>query len=141
MTKFFSIVLFAVYSFAIIGININKHYCHGELVDVAINMPTDNCLCAVSANEHDCCPILHTMEESVGCCMVESQFLKVDSDQYFQFLSSEDLLPLLAFAFIVFNDSYLFADNFFSCNSCNLGFYPPPKEPLWLVYSFFTFYG
>lgn len=129
MKQFLSIVTTVIYLVLSTGLQVNAHYCHGELESVKVLVQSDPCCCG----EGD-------MQSS--CCSNENISFQADIDNH---VTTDNRISL---------DQYeLYADIQYSIfdirtetgenQTINYDCEVPPilKQPLWLLNCTFTFYG
>lgn len=114
LANIFVLILFVV---STTGFTISKHYCHGNLVSVAINAEAESC-CGSSNN---------------GCCENENEFYQLNDD--FTASQNSTIDESLSFELISYNiDNELIIEVAEKTNFTNTANGPPFKDRQFLYY-------
>lgn len=129
MKHILSITVAIIYLLISAGIQINAHFCHGELESVKILVETESCCCG---NE----------EVSGNCCSNENISFQADIDNH---LVSESRISFFHYE-TLFNCICFDVD--FKIEAEANGSYllfaeisPPVKQPVWLLNCSLVYYG
>jgi len=134
MKSFLAISLTLVYLLGIIGVQVNFHYCMGEVEDIALFTEAEKCICG---NES-----INTLYESVSnnCCSDTSIDVQINDDQNTSSNLSLSVLKLIGVCQIVTvfakTDEEIHDDFYFISSN-----FPSTKEPLWLLHHSLLYYS
>ncbi len=122
-----ALVLMVFYLVLSIGVNLNVHFCGGNLKSVSVSSEGSKCCC-------------DSEEKSNKCCSDKSVFVQYDTDEK-QVSSFRFELGKLSFEIRNWMATDTAVTEVSKTKHHEYGKAPPPKKPLWLRHCSLTYYG